>query len=333
MKWMTTCLLGLLAASFAPWFLAPAKTLVGRETVNGPDEPVFRVVGYLPEYRVARFDPEDARFVTDLIYFAIQPNAVGDAGLDQIRPESLALFKRIKAKYRTRLHLCLGGWNRSKGFPQLAASADARKRLITQMTDFCQTNGFVGVDVDWEHPTKADDLKNHAKLLIEMKSAFRPLGLQLSVALAGWQDISPEAIRAVDVIHLMAYDARGRHSTLEFAESEVDRMVKKGVSPSKISLGVPFYGRNISNSARSTTYSDIVKKHHPAPDVNEVDGIYFNGPRMIEQKTKLALARKLAGIMIWELGQDGGGDARLLPTIRKVIDASKQNRQTDQKEG
>ena len=62
------------------------------------------------------------------------------------------------------------------------------------------------------------------------------------------------------------------------------------------------------------------------PDVNEVDGIYFNGPNMIEQKTKLALTRKLAGIMIWELGQDAAGDSKLLPAIRKTIDADKRER-------
>ena len=55
--------------------------------------------------------------------------------------------------------------------------------------------------------------------------------------------------------------------------------------------------------------------------MNEVDGIYFNSPNMIEQKTKLVLARKLGGIMIWELGQDAVGESKLLPVIRKVADA------------
>jgi hypothetical protein len=32
--------------------------------------------------------------------------------------------------------------------------------------------------------------------------------------------------------------------------------------------------------------------------------VYFNGARTIERKTKVALQRKLAGVMIWELGQD-----------------------------
>ena len=290
-----------------------------------PAPPAFRVVGYLPEYRLARFNPEDAKFVTDLIYFAVTPTGSGDAGLGRIRPESLALLKTIKAKLGTRIHLCLGGWGRSGGFAQLSASADARKKLIEQLRDFCQKNGFDGVDLDWEHPSKPDDVRNHGKLLTELKAVFAPLKLQVSIALAGWQEISPEAIAAVDVIHLMAYDARGKHSTLEFAKTDVDRVVKKGVSPEKICLGVPFYGRSTSNANRSVIYADIVKKYHPAADVDEVDGIYFNGPKMIEQKTKLALERKLAGVMIWELGQDSTGETRLLPVIGKVADASQKN--------
>ena len=288
---------------------------------SGVNSSPFRIVGYLPEYRLSRFNPEDARHVTDLVYFAVTPRANGDAGLDRIKPESLDLLKRIKAKYGTRLHVCLGGWNRSKGFAELAASADARKRLIDQLTNFCTTHGFDGVDVDWEHPTKTAELANHAKLLSELKAGLSPHKLQLSIAAAGWQEILPEAIQAVDFVNLMAYDTRGKHSTLEFAKSDVDRLNKRGVPPAKICLGMPFYGRKIANSERSISYGEIVDRYHPAADIDEVDGFYFNGPKTIEEKVRLARDRKLAGVMIWELGQDAKGDAGLLPALRKVVDA------------
>ena len=158
------------------------------------EKPAFRIVGYLPEYRLAKFNPDDAQFITDLVYFEVDPHKNGDAGLDRIKPETLKLLKGIKAKHGTRLHICLGGWNHSKGFPELSANAIARKRLIQQLTDFCRTHGFDGVDVDWEHPTKPNELKDHAKLLTEMKIAFGPQKLQLSVALAGWQDITPRRL-------------------------------------------------------------------------------------------------------------------------------------------
>ncbi len=260
--------------------------------------------------------------MTDLVYFAVSPRPNGDAGLDQIKPETLKSLENIRAKSNVRLHLCLGGWNRSKGFAPLSASPEARQRLAEQLVVFCQKHRFAGVDVDWEHPHSAAEQANHGKLMAEIHQAFAPHKLELSMAVAGWQEWTPEAIKAVNRIHLMAYDARGKHSTLEFAGKDLDRLIKRGVPPDKICLGVPFYGRKISNGERSMTYGEIVSRYHPAPDVDEVDGFYFNGPRTIELKTKLALERKLAGVMIWELGQDAVGPTQLLPLIRKIVDAN-----------
>ncbi|OWK46432.1 glycoside hydrolase family 18 protein [Fimbriiglobus ruber] len=287
----------------------------------------FRVVGYVPDYRVASYDADAAKYLTDLIYFAAEPSPSGEAGLERIKPATLNFLKQIKEKHGVRVHICLGGWNRSKNFAELAASADARKKLAGQVTQFCLTNGFDGVDVDWEHPTKARELKDHALLLGDMKKAFEPHKLRLSVAMAGWQEISPEAIAAVDAVHLMAYDGKGRHSTFEFADAEITRVAKKNVPLEKICLGVPFYGRAVAKHDTALTYGQIVKKSHPAPEVNEVDGVYFNGPKTIERKTMLALEKKLGGVMIWELGQDAAGESeKLLPVIRRAIDASRQKR-------
>ena len=283
-----------------------------------PGQGNFRIVGYLPEYRLRSFKPENARLVTDLVYFAVSPRSNGDTGLDQVKPETLQTLEKLRAASGVRIHLCLGGWNRSKGFAALAASPEARQRLAEQLVVFCQKHRFVGVDVDWEHPKSAAELTNHGKLMAELHQAFAPHKLELSMAVAGWQELSPEAIGAVDRIHLMAYDASGKHSTLEFAQKDLDRLIKRGVPADKICLGVPFYGRKIANHERSMTYGEIVSRYHPAADVDEVDGFYFNGPHTIELKTKLALDRKLAGIMIWELGQDATGPSQLLPLIRKT---------------
>lgn len=54
---------------------------------------------------------------------------------------------------------------------------------------------------------------------------------------------------------------------------------------------------------------DIVQQHHPlAPELDSVRKagveIGFNGVRTIEEKTRYALERGIAGVMIWEVGQD-----------------------------
>ena len=72
----------------------------------------------------------------------------------------------------------------------------------------------------------------------------------------------------------------------------------------KVTLGLPFYGRELRTGAWHT-YEDLVQKHHPlGAEVDLVDGIAFNGRATIAKKTRLAVSRGLAGVMVWEGGQD-----------------------------
>ena len=279
------------------------------------DERAFRVVGYLPEYRLSAFDPDQARYVTDLVYFSVEPTAEGDFKRDHVRPDTLAKLQAIKAKHRLTLSLSVGGWGRSAGFPPVTASEKTRQALVGSLARFCRENQFDGVDLDWEHPAGEAERENYGKLLVELKKE----GLLVTVAIADWQGLPPAAIEAVDRVHLMAYDAPKRHSTFEYAESAVERLIKAGIPADKICLGVPFYGRAIERGGKSLTYQQIVQKHNPPPASDEVDGIYFNGPETISRKTQLALDKKLCGVMIWELGQDVADERSLLRAIDRAV--------------
>jgi GH18 family chitinase len=116
----------------------------------------------------------------------------------------------------------------------------------------------------------------------------------------------------------MAYDAEGRHSTYEFAESDVGRLVNQGVPAAKICLGIPLYGRGVNDRSRELGYSQIMARFKPGAEVDEMDGLYFNGISTVERKTRLALSTKLAGVMAWEIGQDADGDSSLLRAIHRV---------------
>jgi predicted esterase len=279
----------------------------------------FRVIGYLPEYRMADLDLELGKYLTDLVYFSVEAGPAGEFKSARLKSEHLAKLRAIKEKHGVALFLCVGGWGRSAGFAPMAASPDARRTFVAAATLFCLENGFDGIDLDWEHPTGDDECRNFAALLAEMKGSFEPHDLQLSIAAAGWQTLPPEAIAAVDRVHLMAYDGDGRHSTLEFARSEVAKLTRQGVPAGKICLGVPFYGRGIDDRAKTQTYAEIVRKHQPDPEVDEMDGIYFNGPATIARKTNEAIESKLGGIMVWEVGQDASGEPSLLREIQKAI--------------
>jgi hypothetical protein len=48
------------------------------------------------------------------------------------------------------------------------------------------------------------------------------------------------------------------------------------------------------------SYRDIAARYRPEPHVNEVDNLYFNGPKRIHEETKFAIQAGLAGVMFWE---------------------------------
>ncbi len=282
-----------------------------------PTEMPFRVVGYLPDYRMAQLDQSLGQHLTDLIYFSVEPDAKGGLDRKRLKPEYLVTLKRIKDQHKIKLHLSVGGWGRSAGFPRLAASAELRTKFASELVRFCQENGFDGVDLDWEHPKGSDQVRDHGLLLTEVRRQFRPHGYQLTIAVAGWQTMSGEAIAAVDWFNLMAYDGEGKHSTFEFAQADVARLLKQGIPASKICLGLPFYGRDIKNHNRERTYADLVQKSQ-SDAIDEIDGYYFNSVATIEKKARFALESKLAGVMIWEVGQDTHDERSLLKAIGRI---------------
>ena len=107
-------------------------------------------------------------------------------------------------------------------------------------------------------------------------------------------------------MHMMAYDQGGEHSTWEFAEEKA-RQGAKLLPPAKVTLGLPFYGRDI-RTGDWKSYEDLVQAHLPGPHQDRVGTHehtqYFNSPALISQKTRMASRLGLGGVMIWEVGQD-----------------------------
>ena len=124
----------------------------------------------------------------------------------------------------------------------------------------------------------------------------------------------------------MSYDNPGRHSTLEQARTDVATFTKRGVPPSRLVLGLPFYGRSVADGKQTRTYAEIAANKKLPGTTDESEGIYFNGPVTIAEKVRWARKEGLAGVMIWELGQDATGDASLLRVIRGSVDGAQKDR-------
>lgn len=271
----------------------------------------LRVVGYLPEYRVATIDPAVGKYLTDVVFFSIAPQpdqALRHPQWEKAKP----LLMAWKKQHGVRVTVAFGGWNRSADFPRIAATAESRRAFSAAVLKLCQSDELDGVDLDWEHPKDAREEADYAALIIELRRVLKPQGLTVTAAVAGWQRLSATGWQALDAVHLMAYDGPKQHSTYESAVADVQRLLDNGLRPEQIRLGLPFYGRGVTARDKVLTYAEIVKTHAPAADVNEVDGVFFNGPDLILRKLAWAREKKLNGVMIWEIGQDAPGDASLL---------------------
>ena len=277
----------------------------------------MQVRGYLPDYRLAGFQAERCRLLTDLVCFSIQLEAGGQLDLAAAAVK-VSGFKKLASNSNRPFHLCIGGWERSGGFLQASATAASRLRLGQQLARLCRAHGFAGVDLDWEHPRGVEQLANYKRLLQQVAAVFHDQGLQVSVALPGWLLLDEPTYRAIDRVNLMCYDGAGRHATLDFVRGELKKLTDSGAAAEKILLGIPFYGRHIE-TRRALTYAEIAAKYQPAAEVDEVAGVYFNGATTVRKKVQLARDHKLAGVMVWEVAQDVAGDGSLLRAISEEI--------------
>lgn len=295
----------------------PGATLPLPMHSSAPPTREFAIVGYLPDYRT--LDPAWGRYVTDIVYFSAGLRTSGELDTGRLNAQTLAALREMSAIYGTRIFVAVGGWERSQNFAAVATDAKLRARAVQSITAYCLENGLDGVNFDWEFPETAADRAGYVALLAEVRQAFAPHHLRVSVALAAWQDLGDGLYTAVDRIHVMAYDHEGRHSTFEQAAGDILAFLDRGAPPEKLLLGVPFYGRSLSHWDTAFTYAEIVARYHPAPDADEAGGIYFNGTATIQQKTRYAMAQQLGGVMIWELGQDTADDTSLLRAIDQAI--------------
>ncbi len=276
------------------------------------------VTGYLPHYRAGIIDTLPVEKLTDIIYFSVSPKANGSLDTSKVEPAVLLkLTKRAHPK-GTRVHICVGGWGLSTGFAPMTADITARTVFASNLTAFVRTHRLQGADIDWEHPKTEVEIHNYQKLLIELKRAFVPHRLWLTVAVAGWgKYIKPETIPFIDRFHIMAYDQGTPHATFSGAVKDMKQWENNKVPKVKLVLGLPFYGRNSQGTA--FTYGELIQKYRPKPDTDEAGGFHFNGPATIQRKTAYAIKQGYGGVMIWELGQDAKGKGSLLNSVRAAM--------------
>ncbi len=306
------------------------------KTSYGPDiyktDNSFKVVGYIGG---GNFDKLDSIELTRLSYLNLafaSPNKEGYLIMDDNADVSVGVKKGHDANLK--VFISLGGGGRPDTvFWKNALLPANRSAFIMKIVSYVEANNLDGVDVDIEGNLFPYIGYTYGPFVIEMKEALHAKGKGMSCAL-GAVDIDPvvtqDALEAYDFVNVMVYDKTGiwrpniigPHSPYSYAEDAIKYYTsERKLDPSRITLGLPFYGFDFTPPARYIDFSEIIASD-PANAYRDSIGMrYYNGIPTIAQKTVLAKTSALGGVMIWELACDTHGDLSLLRAMDQTLKA------------
>ncbi|KAL5365893.1 bacteriodes thetaiotaomicron symbiotic chitinase [Aspergillus floccosus] len=178
-------------------------------------------------------------------------------------------LKQKKSSLKT--YISVGGWDvGGKVFSDMVRFPGTRKSFIDSAIAMMKEYGFDGIDIDWEYPAAGDrggaarDTANLVTFLSELRAAVgTDFGLTCTLPSSYWYlkgfDIVGMA-GYVDFFNFMSYDIHGTwdgnsewtdsvinpHTNLTEISAGLDLLWRNGIDPSKVLLGLGFYGRSFT---------------------------------------------------------------------------------------
>jgi chitinase len=209
-------------------------------------------------------------------------------------------------------------------------SAAKRAGFVARLAGYVSEHGFDGIDVDLEGPAINGD---YGAFIQELSAALKPKDKLLTAALSkgyGGKDVPETALACFDFVNVMAYDATGpwlpknpgQHSSLEFAQQNLDYWLERGVAKKRLVLGVPFYGWGFGKAFRQEEYryADLVKQDARASEADQTgETVWYNGLPTVKAKAKLVREQGFGGVMIWSLNSDATGELSLLSALHGAL--------------
>ena len=248
-----------------------------------------------------------------------------------------------KQKPELKVLLSIGGWGSGR-FSEMAANDEYRRAFAADCDRVVKEFALDGINIDWEYPTSSmanissspDDTENFTLLMQDIRAAIgneKELTLA-TVASARYIDFKA-ILPSVDFVNIMAYDmasAPKHHSALYpsghsgdiTSDGAVTAHLKAGVPPSKLVMGMPFYGRGgdgypsfqdynkVGNTDTQYTEKwDEVAQVPYLADKNDTLVFGFENPRSLAIKCQYILDKDLLGGMYWDYsGDNEQGDLR-----------------------
>lgn len=324
----------------------------------------YRIIGYVS--RRTDIEHIDVAKLTHINYAFAKIHNDYAVFEDAEAGANLARLTALKTVNRDlKILLSIGGWG-AEWFSDAALTADSRCRFITSAVALMTKYDLDGLDIDWEYPGQAgegnrfrtEDRTNFTLLLKELRrelEAVVPHRYLLTIASGGgryFEHVEMPALHPyLDWINVMTYDfvagwlrATGHPSGFRStgttlapvsAESFIAQHLAAGVPPSKVVLGIPFYGKAWRWVNRKTAtginerfdlfggdiaYADLQRGFLADPryehrwdnaamapylwDPELGTFVSYEDARSIAEKARYVKARHLGGMMYWEHRQD-----------------------------
>ncbi|CAN9123838.1 unnamed protein product [Alternaria alternata] len=344
---------------------------------NGNARIVGYYEGWAPNRPCNVFWPEDIPIgLYTHINFAF---ATIDPKTFKVAPSSktdVDLYKRLMLHKQKdpglKVFIAIGGWTfndpgpTATTFSDLAASVPRQKTFIDSLLSFMSTYGFdANREITQEYPVAEDrsgrevDFDNFPKFMSRLKQALTSAskGLTITLPASYWYLQHFDLVnleKSVDWFNIMSYDLHGTwdkgnkwtgnvlnpHTNLTEIDAALDLLWRNDVDPTKVVMGVAFYGRAFSATSESClepgcTYESGGQKGKCSREVgillnSEIDDmvtanagsvtlykkeaakvatwgnqwISYDDEETLQMKSEYAQTLCLGGLMVWAISHD-----------------------------
>lgn len=300
------------------------------------------IVAYITSWSTEIPDPN---YMTHLNYAFGHVNDT----FDGIKIDNPARFHRISRLKRInpelKILLSIGGWGSGR-FSEMASDPSLRSAFAKDCRRIVDEYGIDGIDVDWEYPgsniagisSSENDNVNFVLLLKEIRENLGDkhlLTIASAASAAGY--LFHDFLPYIDLAYDMA-QAPQLHSALHksplsgdmTASAAVNAHITAGVPPSKLILGIPFYGRGRHPYDNFVDYGKIKLASGCSeqwdsiamvPYIADKSGkvvLSYDNPESIRIKCDFIKAAGLKGAMYWDYSGDNG-DSELRKAIKRNI--------------